>query len=1135
MAWHAFRRIGSARRITGCTLAAAVVASVLVPSPTALASASPWQPPISKTVTSFRGPGDDVGRAVVRQPDGKAYSAGTIGGDFGVLRNAPGVHADLSFGVDGWATTDFGGYDGANAVQVDSSGRVVAAGWTDGDIAVARYNAAGRLDRSFGVDGQVVTNLGGSDDAAYEVGIDAAGRVVVAAGNRSAMVLLRFLDDGSLDPAFGHGGLVRIPSEGPGRSLSFTGGGRTVIAGGGGPAGFHLAVIGPDGAPDPGFGSNGAVRISLGAPAWAVGVAALADGRFVVAGERDGDLALLRMEPSGALDASFGSGGVVMTDLGRVEHPHGVSFAPDGAAFIAGESGPRWGFVASYLPTGALNLQFGGTGWVQEEGPEWWDTAAAPNGGWTTVGTWGLEFSTKYWNSVGGTLLIDTYSGGPKMTDRAAAAVHLPDGRWVVLADTGGMIGLVRYRADGTVDPTFGRNGRVTSDLLFYPRALAVQSNGRIIVAGNLDDLPGIVAFRSDGSLDRAWGTDAGRTTVDSGGGRSTVGSPPQLAQALAVLAGDGIAMLGVDPRGAFHAHLLANGQLDRSYGNGGLLVAAFPDWGSVYGRVTARQPDGKTLLVAGALTVRRYNVDGTLDTGFANLGTLTLPSPTFWAGGSVNAIAVLPNGKILIGDRTWFGGFRLAIARFNPDGTIDKSFPPVRTELKYSNDPTRHIGSAAVHDFVLLPDGRFLAVADEAIARYLPTGALDVTFGDRGIILLAPSPRDGDRAINVIESAVAADGVITQIGTTNATAHSHGVVISRYAGSRPGPSGLRAWGFNGLGNLGTGGRVDRPSAVAVATLTNTVDVSAGVFHSLALRADGTVWAWGWNGVGQLGDGTTVDRDMPVQVAGLTDVMEVSAGAYHSLALKRDGTVWAWGWNALGQLGDGTTINRLTPVRAALPADVTSIAAGGFHSLAVLGTVWAWGWNASGQLGDGTTIDRHRPVPLDLSDELDGQVAVAAGTYHSLLLRTGGRLYAWGSNLTGQLGNGTTQDSLRASPVAAGTGFVSLSGGGLHTLARHSDGSVWAWGWNGVGQLGDGTTVDRHVPTRLPGLTAVDVAAGIFHSAAVTGAGVVATWGWNAYGQLGTGATVDRWTPTAVATSPAAVVVAAGAFHTVAR
>src|SRR5947208_1201552 len=102
-----------------------------------------------------------------------------------------------------------------------------------------------------------------------------------------------------------------------------------------------------------------------------------------------------------------------------------------------------------------------------------------------------------------------------------------------------------------------------------------------------------------------------------------------------------------------------------------------------------------------------------------------------------------------------------------------------------------------------------------------------------------------------------------------------------------------------------TGRRRPRSSSTGSCTwrpnrggLTDVVQVSAGAYHTLARRADGTVWAWGWNGVGQLGDGTTASRSMPVRVQGLTNVVSVSAGVYHSLAVTADGSVWSWGWNA---------------------------------------------------------------------------------------------------------------------------------------------------------------------------------------------------------------------------------------------
>ena len=118
------------------------------------------------------------------------------------------------------------------------------------------------------------------------------------------------------------------------------------------------------------------------------------------------------------------------------------------------------------------------------------------------------------------------------------------------------------------------------------------------------------------------------------------------------------------------------------------------------------------------------------------------------------------------------------------------------------------------------------------------------------------------------------------------------------------------------------------PSAVRTADYWITGTVAAGGEHTLALKADGTVWTWGWNVSGQLGDGTTTQRTSPVQVPSLTDVVAIAGGWVHSLALKRDGTVRAWGNNSSGQLGDGTSTQRLTPVSVLSLTNVVAIAAG---------------------------------------------------------------------------------------------------------------------------------------------------------------------------------------------------------------
>lgn len=140
-----------------------------------------------------------------------------------------------------------------------------------------------------------------------------------------------------------------------------------------------------------------------------------------------------------------------------------------------------------------------------------------------------------------------------------------------------------------------------------------------------------------------------------------------------------------------------------------------------------------------------------------------------------------------------------------------------------------------------------------------------------------------------------------------------------------------------------------------------------------------------------------------------------------------------------------------------------AVAAGDWHTLALKsdGSVWTWGYNANGQLGDGTGTNRSSPVQVP---GLTGVVALAAGWGHTLALKSDGSIWAWGSNPTGQLGDGSTTDGYSPVKVPGLTGVVAVAGGDVHTLALNSDGSVWAWGGNQSSQLGDGTFAQRRSP-----------------------------------------------------------------------
>ncbi len=295
--------------------------------------------------------------------------------------------------------------------------------------------------------------------------------------------------------------------------------------------------------------------------------------------------------------------------------------------------------------------------------------------------------------------------------------------------------------------------------------------------------------------------------------------------------------------------------------------------------------------------------------------------------------------------------------------------------------------------------------------------------------------------------------------------------------------------------------------------------IAAGGWHSLAVCTDSTVKAFGENATGQLGDNTTTDKSTPVQVSNLTGIIAVSAGGdqleAHSMALKADGTVWAWGSNLYGGLGNGTTNSTLVPVQTLLLSDVMAISAGGWHSSALKkdSTVWTWGWNMDGQLGDGTANDRSLPAKVN---GLSGIKQIAAGTYHMLALKSDGTVWAWGDNVSGQIGNGTKTDQLTPVQVSGLTDVVRIAAGRFFSLAVKSDGTVWTWGENLYGQLGNGNTTDQTTPVQVSGLTGITdavTATGAFHCLAVKNDNTVWAWGRNTYGNLGNGTTTNSSVP----------------------
>jgi alpha-tubulin suppressor-like RCC1 family protein len=336
--------------------------------------------------------------------------------------------------------------------------------------------------------------------------------------------------------------------------------------------------------------------------------------------------------------------------------------------------------------------------------------------------------------------------------------------------------------------------------------------------------------------------------------------------------------------------------------------------------------------------------------------------------------------------------------------------------------------------------------------------------------------------------------------------------------------------------------------------------VVAGGYHSLELDGDGTVWAWGENSEGQLGDGTDVSRSLPFQIPFLSNVMDIVGGPGHSVVVESDGSVWAWGANWYGQLGAGTIDQHFVPNR--VPSFGGAIAVGAGHSHTIVlradGTVWAWGYNGEGELGNNSTNDSLVPVEVvtESGDPLTGVIAISAGKWHNLAIKSDGTLWAWGWNWDGQLGDGTYTDRHFAVQVSALSNVVAAKAGGYHSIAL-GDGtapgrpsssssartlgneaaspSAWAWGYNGYAELGNNTDDYSNVPIPVAGLQdIVDLAAGEEHNLALRSDGTVLGWGRNDSGEATGEVTAPIATPVMVPNLPAIMSIASGGSHSLA-
>ncbi len=363
-----------------------------------------------------------------------------------------------------------------------------------------------------------------------------------------------------------------------------------------------------------------------------------------------------------------------------------------------------------------------------------------------------------------------------------------------------------------------------------------------------------------------------------------------------------------------------------------------------------------------------------------------------------------------------------------------------------------------------------------------LTTGGSPVCWGDN------TKGQLGDGTLNPHLTPVTVSGGLSLIGLATGDYHSCGLGAAGAA---------YCWGDNGSGQLGDGSTVQRLTPTAVAGGLTFVAITAGGEHTCGLTGQGAAWCWGQNNWGQLGEGTSVYYSRPHLVSGGLRFIAMAAGRFHTCGLISDGAAYCWGWNAYGQLGDGTSLYyRLLPGPVAGGLRYAGIEAGRHYVCALPvggGTTHCWGYNGNGELGMGDFVNRLVPTPMSGGRSL---AVVAGGGMHGCGQMANGDGYCWGYNGWGAIGSGDPTIFLpAATAIAGGLTFADLAAGEFHSCGVTVGARMYCWGNNGNGQLGDGGTTSQFVPVPVSGNLTFLVRSGLGASVSARRHGEVARAG----------------------------------------
>ena len=371
----------------------------------------------------------------------------------------------------------------------------------------------------------------------------------------------------------------------------------------------------------------------------------------------------------------------------------------------------------------------------------------------------------------------------------------------------------------------------------------------------------------------------------------------------------------------------------------------------------------------------------------------------------------------------------------------------------------------------------------------------------------------------------------MVQVSTSSWTSISAGIYHSAAIRS---DGALFTWGVNTNGQLGLRDRIHRSSPVQVGTDSWT-SVRTDAVTTVAVRSDGTLWAWGNGANGLNGQEDTAHRSSPTQIGFDTNWAAVEIGSATTsstvvFASKTTGALYGWGRQVYGVIGDKTVASRSSPVQI----DAHSL--NNLSSPIQIGTSNTWDnifrsysysayflkkdsilyevkFNFKNIPTPHVTGRSTQTLPVQIGAGGSPWSVVDTSDFNSYAITANGALWAWGSNVNGEVGNNTA--TLALSPVQVGSlKWTTVSAGYDHALAIRSDGTLWAWGYNDVGQLGNQVVLSRSSPVQIGyNNNWRYVCAGTKVSGAITTDNALYVWGINTFGQLGDGTRQHRSSP----------------------